>query len=66
MTLAAEDLGVLGKLGKALGVFNADGNANPGWFGNPQEYLTDILTDENQREALIAFVDEVLGGVGGD
>ncbi|CAH0137466.1 hypothetical protein SRABI26_00389 [Arthrobacter sp. Bi26] len=62
MTLAAEDLGVLGKLGKALGVFNADGNANPGWFGNPQEYLTDILTDENQREALIAFVDEVLGG----
>jgi hypothetical protein len=62
VTLAADDLGLVGSLGKALGVFHGDGSHNPEWFGNPQRFLGTILADEQQRDALVAFVDEALGG----
>lgn len=62
MTLAAADLGVLGKLAIALGVFTPDGNPNPNWFGDPEASLKDMLANEAQRDALVAFVDEAMGG----
>ena len=62
MSLAAGDMGLVGTLGKALGVFRDDGSHNPDWFGNPQRYLGTILADQHQRDSLVAFVDDALGG----
>ncbi|MEO6525022.1 MAG: DUF6603 domain-containing protein [Gemmatimonadaceae bacterium] len=62
MTVATQDLGVLGNLAVALGVFTPDGSPNPSWFGNPEESLGSILSNDEQRAALIAFVDEAMGG----
>lgn len=62
MTFATDDLGVLGNLAVALGVFTPGGSPNPDWFGNPEASLKDMLANEDQRDALIAFVDEAMGG----
>jgi len=56
------DLGILGNLAKALGILDASGNPNQGWFANPESSLQKMLASQVQREALIAFVDEALGG----
>ena len=56
-----DELGVLGNLAVALGLFTDEG-PNPDWFGNPEGFLRKILADDEQRAALIAFVDEALGG----
>lgn len=62
MSFGTGDLGVLGNLAKALGLFDAAGNPNQGWFANPEASLKTMLANEAQREALIAFVDEAMGG----
>jgi large repetitive protein len=62
MTVTAEDFGVLGNLATAIGLLDADGDPNPGWLGDPAESLSTMLADESQREALIGFVDEAMGG----
>ncbi|MDM0042714.1 hypothetical protein QTH89_26070 [Variovorax sp. J22G21] len=62
MSFASDDLGVLGNLAKALGVFTPEGEPNPGWFGNPEASLKTMLANQAQREALIAFVDDAMGG----
>ena len=62
MSFNSDDLGVLGQLAKALGLFDASGNPNQGWFAHPEDSLKRMLASEAQREALIAFVDEALGG----
>lgn len=62
MSITADDLGVLGNLATAIGLLDADGDPNPAWFGDPAESLSTILADEHQREALIGFVDEAMGG----
>lgn len=62
MTFASDDLGVLGNLAVALGVFEPGGGPNPNWFGNPEASLKNMLANEDQREALLAFVDEAMGG----
>ncbi len=62
MTIAATDLGVLGNLAVALGIFTPDGDPNPDWFGHPEDSLKTILANRAQRQALLAFVDEALGG----
>jgi large repetitive protein len=61
MSLATDDLGVLGNLAVALGIFTPEG-PNPDWFANPEASLKNMLADEDQRGALIAFVDEAMGG----
>lgn len=61
MSLSTADLGVLGSLATAIGLF-ADGSPNSDWFGRPDHYLARMLSDDTQREALVEFVDEVLGG----
>ncbi|HPG77221.1 MAG TPA: hypothetical protein PK756_01065 [Piscinibacter sp.] len=62
MSFGAGDLGVLGNLAKALGIFKADGSPNQGWFARPEDFLKNMLADPAQRDALIAFVDEAMGG----
>ena len=62
MTLTADDLGVLGHLAVALGVMDDSGNPAPGWLEDPLGSLKTVLADDAQREALIAFVDEAMGG----
>ncbi|MFL5937814.1 MAG: DUF6603 domain-containing protein [Gaiellaceae bacterium] len=65
MSIGTDDLGVLGNLATAIGIFK-DGAPNPDWFGDPVDNdaasLSTILAKESQREALIDFVDEALGG----
>ena len=53
------DLGVLGDLATALGVMQ-DGSADPGWFGDPGARLKTVLSDDDQRAALVSFLDTVL------
>jgi large repetitive protein len=62
MTIAANDLGVLGNLAIALGIFRPDGDPDPDWFGDPGASLATMLENDDQRAALVAFVDEALGG----
>ncbi len=62
MSLGSDDLGVLGNLGKALGLFDADGNPDSGWLADPGASLQTMLANPAQRNALIAFVDEAMGG----
>ena len=62
MSLTAGDLGSLGSLAKALGLVTTTGDLNGAWLSEPGTYLSRILADDGQRGALVAFVDEVLGG----
>ncbi|MGI9052148.1 MAG: DUF6603 domain-containing protein [Ilumatobacteraceae bacterium] len=62
MTMTADDLGVLGNLGVALGLFEPGGSPNIGWFESPEDSLGSIISNDGQRNALLAFVDEALGG----
>ena len=61
MSLGKGDLGILGNLAEALGIFDG-GNPNADWFANPDTHLKRILADAGQRAALLAFVDDALGG----
>ncbi|HEV7575148.1 MAG TPA: hypothetical protein VGO85_03820, partial [Caldimonas sp.] len=61
MSVAASDLGVLGNLAEAIGLTH-DGAFEPGWLGDPGAHLGAMLASERQRDALVAFVDEALGG----
>ncbi len=61
MSLRRSDLGVLGNLAEALGIF-VDGEPNADWFSKPDVYMRAALANPTQREALLAFVDEALGG----
>ena len=59
MTITESDLGVLGDLATALGILK-DGTTDPGWFGDPAARIGTILADDDQRQALVSFLDEVL------
>src|SRR4051794_23969501 len=64
--LTADDLGAFGNLAQAIGL-TTDTGANSAWFGAPvggdanPHGLKDVLTDPGQRNALLTFVDDVLG-----
>lgn len=72
MSLDQSALGSFGDLATALGLL-ADGEPNPSWFGDPvgggegpggpltPHGMKHLLADEDQREALVRFVDEILG-----
>lgn len=70
MTVDSESLGSFGDLAKAVGLLDPSGSANSSWFGDPigagngagnQHGLRHVLADNDQRDALLSFVDEVLG-----
>ncbi len=66
MTIAEDDLGTFGSLSRALGITTATGT-NSAWFGDPgggpsnPHGLKHMLSDPDQRSALLDFVDEALG-----
>src|SRR6476619_6397955 len=62
MAVAKSDLGILGDLAVALGIFTPSGSPDPDWFSDPAAALKEMLSNADQRHALIAFVDAALGG----
>lgn len=62
MSFGIEDLGEIGSLAEALGLVDDTGEFQEDWLTRPGDYLSRVLADETQREALIAFIDDVLGG----
>ena len=54
MSFASSDLGVLGNLAKALGLFDAAGQPNQNWFAHPEDSLKNMLANEAQRAATAA------------
>jgi hypothetical protein len=67
VTIDEGQLDSFGALAKALGILGADGNANGAWFTDPVgggtsgRGLRNVLSNDGQRDALVAFVDGVLG-----
>ncbi len=62
MAVGKNDLGILGDLAVALGLFTPGGSPNADWFSDPAASLKSMLGNADQRQALIAFVDAALGG----
>ena len=67
MTITQDGLGAFGSLARALGIVGPSA-ANAAWFGDPMggstsnpNGLKTVLADDGQRQALVDFVDEVLG-----
>lgn len=67
MTLAESDLGDVASLTRAIGLTNGAGT-NAAWFGDPvggttanPTGLKTILANDEQRDALVEFVDAALG-----
>ena len=69
MTVTDEQLGSFSSLATAIGLMR-DGTPQPSWFESPLGNrsdssfvagLTTMLADDTQRDALVDFVDEVLG-----
>ncbi|HEU4426504.1 MAG TPA: DUF6603 domain-containing protein [Pilimelia sp.] len=71
MSLDVQELGSFGDLATAIGLLDSAGQPNASWFGDPvgaratgtgnQHGLRHVLADNDQRAALLGFVDEVLG-----
>ena len=55
------DLGDLAGIATAIGLLD-DGSPNGDWFEHPDQYLKTILSDDEQRAALLETVDDLLGG----
>jgi hypothetical protein len=55
------DLGVLGDLATALGLVH-QGQFREDWLSDPGGHLSRMLAEAEQRDALVRFIDEVLGG----
>jgi large repetitive protein len=62
MTLTGADLGILGDLAKALGLLDAGGDFNGDWMSAPGDHLKHVLADDAQRQGLVNFVHDALGG----
>ncbi len=56
------DLGDLATLASALGLLDDRGNLAPDWFSRPGHYLTQVLREAHQRQSLVTFAGDLLGG----
>ncbi|WP_377189720.1 DUF6603 domain-containing protein [Ruegeria meonggei] len=62
-----DDFGDLTPLLRALGLVTAEGDFNGDWLTDPQDYLSTILADDAQRQALLEFAAAVReGGIESD
>jgi hypothetical protein len=68
MALDSSSLGAFGDLAIALGILEPGGSANGAWFEDPMSGggtsghgLKSVMADTAQRDALVRFVDDVLG-----
>ncbi len=57
-----DDFGDTSDLLRALGLVKEDGKFNEDWLSNPEDYLRDILANDLQRDALLAFVQSMRDG----
>ena len=62
MDFSSQSLGPLSDLARAIGLLKPDGQPDPDWLKDPASRLAGMLARDSQREALLAFVDEALGG----
>ena len=62
MSFSSSDLGDIEKIARAIGLVRSDGSFNDDWLANPGDYLGSVMSDDNQRLSLLAFVDDLLGG----
>ncbi len=62
MTFATDNLGELEGLARTIGAIDPNGQFNSEWLRHPGDYLASILSNAAQRAALLALVDELLGG----
>ena len=62
MDFSADSLGPLHALARAIGLLQPDGQPDPGWLQDPASRLAGVLARDEQRAALLAFVNEALGG----
>jgi hypothetical protein len=62
MSFGGSDLGVLGDLAGAVGLTDDSGSFREDWLSKPGEYLSSVLAEDHQRNSLVTFVDNVLGG----
>jgi hypothetical protein len=60
--MSAINFGEIENLGKALGMLDGTGEFRSDWLTKPGDYMSSVLADETQRDALVQFVDDVLGG----
>jgi len=61
VSAAAPALGDLQELARALGLIDGSDNFRTDWLSQPGRYLSTVLADEAQRNALVGFLDEILG-----
>lgn len=50
----------LAHLARAVGLLSAEGRVESGWFGDPLHYLRRLLSDPQQRAALLQLLDDLL------
>ncbi len=62
MDFSSQSLGPLSDLARAIGLLKPDGQPDPDWLKDPASRLAGMLARDSQRAALLAFVDEALGG----
>ena len=56
------DLGDIAGLATAVGLLDGAGSPTDGWFADPGRFLSSILSNPVQRQALVDTVDDLLGG----
>jgi hypothetical protein len=61
MSTSTIDLGEIEGLGKAIGLLDGSNSFRSDWLTQPGHYLSSVMADDTQRNATIAFVDQILG-----
>jgi len=63
---AVDLLGDAEPFAKAIGLLTNSGTFNNQWLGDPGHYLGKVLSDPDQRDALLTVVEQLLGEGGGE
>jgi hypothetical protein len=61
MTAGTDMFGDVAQLATALGVLGSDGSISTDFFADPAGTMSDTLRDATRRQALLSFLDDVLG-----
>ncbi len=60
MSTSSVNLGEIEDLVRAIGLMDAGGSLRSDWLSRPGDYLSTVIADDTQRNALINFVDQIL------
>ena len=61
MTVDASTLGDVAALATALGLLDGSGDVDTSWFEDPGGHVRGMLRNQPQRDALVQFIEDVLG-----